>query len=993
MQTIYQGFSEFLRKRYITAEEVLDLLCEKIGSSRLVRDSWIALDGFTGFTPVQNKLLRELLKMARQIWVTVTLDEKVSVAQLKRPQHLFRMSGEMMESLTRMAAEERVEVLDPWWVHPGEHSRFHEAPALEFLEQHLFRYDKRQYRKEQEEVQIFQAGNPKEEMEEIARKIRLLVRTKGYRYGDFAVITGDMTTYGSYARQVMEQCRIPCFIDEKHSILMNPFVEYIRAAVNLVVEHFSYESMFRYLRCGLSGIPVYQVDQLENYCIAVGIRGEKQWNDHWVRRYRGMEEGSIEAINKIRKQVWEKIGSFAAYMKEKEHTVEERTRMLYHMIVKDRIQERLAEKEQDFAAQGDQAMVKEYSQIYGMIMELLDKMVQMLGSETITAKEYGQLLDVGFQEMRVGIIPPTADQVLLGEMERTRLKDIKVLFFAGVNDGIIPKHGGRAGLLSESDREFLDSRQVALAPTARESMYIQRFYLYLNLTKPSRCLYLSYAQSNAQGQAQSPAYLIAMILRMYPKLVIQDSPKDEISQMQMAQQATEILLGGLRKDGEQEQNDGWKELFSWYLRSEEWREQCLRWIRAAYEGAPESSIGKAAAVALYGKELDNSATELERFAACAFAHFLQYGLKIEERQEYEFRQVDLGNVIHQALEQFSRNLKKNRLTWRSLTDQERDQLIDTSVEETIHDYGNTILESSARNQYMILRVKRILRRTVWALQQQLKAGKYEPSRFEISFSMEEDLKASNFQLSEDERLRLRGRIDRVDRYEEDDTIYVKVIDYKSGNTALDLTSVYHGLQLQLIVYLNAALELEEKNHPGKHAEPAGMFYYHVKDPLVDGKPGDEEEEIERKLLEKLKVDGLVRAEEKILKDLDRELEAGKKSLVIPAAYNKNGSLSSRSKTASKEQFEELCAYVNDKIRENGTRILGGEMEKNPYKLKQRTACDYCSFKEICGFDEKQEGNSFRRLPAFSDEELWKKMREKGEKEDGDEVDAGTAEGH
>ena len=993
VQAIYQGFSEFLRKRYITAEEVLDLLCEKIGSSRLVRDSWIALDGFTGFTPVQNKLLRELLKLAQQVWVTVTLEEKVSVAQLKRPQHLFRMSGEMMESLTRMAAEERVEVLDPWWVRPGEYSRFCKAPALEFLEQHLFRYDKRQYRKEQEEVQIFQAANPKEEMEEIARRIRLLVRTKGYRYGDFAVITGDMATYGSYARQVMEQCEIPCFIDEKHSILMNPFVEYIRAAVNLVVEYFSYESMFRYLRCGLSGIPVYQVDQLENYCIAVGIRGEKQWKDHWVRRYRGMEEGSIEGINQIREQVWEKIGPFAEYMKEKEHTVEERTRMLYEMIVKDDIQERLSEKKQEFATQGDQAMVKEYSQIYGMIMELLDKMVQMLGSETITTKEYGQLLDVGFQEMRVGIIPPTADQVLIGEMERTRLKDIKVLFFAGVNDGIIPKHGGKAGLLSESDREFLDSRQVALAPTARESMYIQRFYLYLNLTKPSRCLYLSYAQSNAQGQAQSPAYLIALILRMYPKLVIQDNPKDEISQMQMAQQATEILLAGLRKDGEQQQNDGWRELFSWYLRSKEWKEQCLRWIQAAYEGAPESSIGKAAAVALYGKELENSATELERFAACAFAHFLQYGLKIEERQEYEFRQADLGNVIHQALEQFSRNLKKNQLTWRSLTDQERDQLIDTSVEESIHDYGNTILESSARNQYMILRVKRILRRTVWALQQQLKAGKYAPSRFEISFSMEEDLKASNFQLSEDERLRLRGRIDRVDRYEEDDTIYVKVIDYKSGNTALDLTSVYHGLQLQLIVYLNAALELEEKNHPGKHAEPAGMFYYHVKDPLVDGKPGDEEEEIERKLLEKLKVDGLVRAEEKILKDLDRELEAGKKSLVIPAAYNKNGSLSSRSKTASKEQFEELCTYVNDKIRENGTRILGGDMEKNPYKLKQRTACDYCSFKEICGFDEKQEGNSFRRLPTFSDEELWKKMREKGEKEDGNEVDTGTAEGH
>ena len=997
---LYQAFQERMAKDYVTAEELLEVLAEHAEESGLLSGCTIALDSYTGFTPIQLALLKKLLPLAKKILVTVTVDPRTDWGKPGKMHELFYLSQKTIQSLTNLCKETGTEILEPVILGRKGVRRFNGRPALAFLESHLFRTGKNYFaggifylEKPSDEISIHACANPREEAEFAARTILKLTLEQKLAFREIALISGDMETYAREIRRVFPKYGIPCFIDEKHSILMNPFVEYIRAAVNLVVEYFSYESMFRYLRCGLSGIPVYQVDQLENYCIAVGIRGEKQWKDHWVRRYRGMEEGSIEGINQIREQVWEKIGPFAEYMKEKEHTVEERTRILYEMIVKDDIQERLSEKEQEFATQGDQAMVKEYSQIYGMIMELLDKMVQMLGSETITAKEYGQLLDVGFQEMRVGIIPPTADQVLIGEMERTRLKDIKVLFFAGVNDGIIPKHGGKAGLLFESDREFLDSRQVALAPTARESMYIQRFYLYLNLTKPSRCLYLSYAQSNAQGQAQSPAYLIALILRMYPKLVIQDNPKDEISQMQIAQQATEILLEGLRKDGEQQQNDGWKELFSWYLRSKEWKEQCLRWIQAAYEGAPESSIGKAAAVALYGKELENSATELERFAACAFAHFLQYGLKIEERQEYEFRQADLGNVIHQALEQFSRNLKKNQLTWRSLTDQERDQLIDTSVEETIHDYGNTILESSARNQYMILRVKRILRRTVWALQQQLKAGKYEPSRFEISFSMEEDLKASNFQLSEDERLRLRGRIDRVDRYEEDDTIYVKVIDYKSGNTALDLTSVYHGLQLQLIVYLNAALELEEKNHPGKHAEPAGMFYYHVKDPLVDGKPGDEEEEIERKLLEKLKVDGLVRAEEKILKDLDRELEAGKKSLVIPAAYNKNGSLSSRSKTASKEQFEELCAYVNDKIRENGTRILGGEMEKNPYKLKQRTACDYCSFKEICGFDEKQEGNSFRRLPTFSDEELWKKMREKGEKEDGNEVDTGTAEGH
>ena len=353
----------------------------------------------------------------------------------------------------------------------------------------------------------------------------------------------------------------------------------------------------------------------------------------------------------------------------------------------------------------------------------------------------------------------------------------------------------------------------------------------------------------------------------------------------------------------------------------------------------------------------------------------------------------MGNVFHAVLESFADKLPVEGYTWFDFPKEVGERLVKECLENYAAAYGETVLYSSKRNEYLITRMERILDRTVQTLQYQLQQGAFTPENFEMSFEMASDLDAVNITLSEEEKMRLIGRIDRIETCERQDKLYVKVIDYKSGNTALDLTSVYHGLQLQLIVYLNAALELEEKNHPGKHAEPAGMFYYHVKDPLVDGKPGDEEEEIERKLLEKLKVDGLVRAEEKILKDLDRELEAGKKSLVIPAAYNKNGSLSSRSKTASKEQFEELCAYVNDKIRENGTRILGGEMEKNPYKLKQRTACDYCSFKEICGFDEKQEGNSFRRLPTFSDEELWKKMREKGEKKDGNEVDTGTAEGH
>lgn len=973
IRIIYQGFLDYLKERYLAPEEILDVLCDYIDESRLMKNAEVVLDGFTGFTPLQNKLMRKILKLAKRVRVTITMDENASREKMKSPQHLFHMSSVMREGLVTLAKEEHVLIEPEHWVHPGKKSRFANAPALSYLERNLFRFGSRHYEGEQETIQIFAASNPKEEMEEIARRIRCLVREKGYHYGDFAVITGDLATYGAYARQVMKDFGVPCFVDEKHSIMMNPFVEYLCAVLNMLTEQFSYESVFRYLRCGLSGLSADEVDQIENYCIAVGVRGWKQWQEHWVRRYRGMDEGSIEELNRIRECFVEEVQELKMAMEGRAVSVEERTRALYCFICKGQIEQKLREKELFFKERLQLDLEKEYAQIYAAVMELLDKMVRILGQEKISLTDYQQLLEAGLSEAKVGIIPPNADQVLIGDMERTRLKDIRVLFFAGVNDSVIPKRKGNGGILSEADRDFLENQQVELAPNSRETMYIQRFYLYQNLTKPSEKLILSYAKANGQGQALSPAYLISTIGRLYPQLQMEDSSQIGIRDIEQPSMAQQFLLDGFYAARSREMSEEWKELLGWYLRSPSWETLCRQWMEQIYKAKPTDYIGKAAAHALYGTTLEGSTTQLERFAACAFAHFLQYGLEVQERQEYEFKAVDMGNVIHQALEQFAKNLKKYRLSWRELDSQTRDRLIDESVDEMIHDYGNTILESSERNRYMILRVKRILRRTVWALQKQLENGKYEPGKFEISFSMEEDLDAIHFRLSDEEKLRLRGRIDRVDRYEEEDTVYVKVIDYKSGNTSLDLIALYYGLQLQLVVYMNAAVEWEQRNHPDKKVEPAGIFYYQVKDPMTEGDLEESEEMLEQKILAQLRVNGLVRSDEKIIKDMDETLGPGVKSLVIPVAYNKNGSLSKYSQTADKEQFHALSSYVNGKILELGREILNGNVELKPYKMKKRTACDYCSYRKVCGFDEKMPGYEYRRLPSFSDEELWKKM--------------------
>lgn len=986
IQVVYRGFQDYLRERYITTEEILEVLCDRVEQSRILAGSEVVLDGFTGFTPVQNKLIRKLLRLCSRVTVAVTLDPRTDRRRLKSPQHLFRMSGQMMESLVRMAREERVDVEEEIRVEPGEHSRFGQSPALDFLERHLFRYGKWEYTGRQEEIRMFTAANPRQEMEYAALCMLRLVRTEGYQYRDFAVITGDLTGYAPCARHVMEHLGIPYFLDEKHTILMNPFVEYLRAALSLLTENFSYESVFRYLRCGLSGISREETDLLENYCIALGIRGWKKWQEHWVRRCRGLEEGQVEEINGIREKFLEEIRDFAQRMKETELTVEERTEILYQFIVRGEMQQRLEAQKAEFDRMGEKALAGEYSQIYGIVMELLDKIVGILGDEKISLRDYQQILEAGFQEARVGILPPSLDQVVIGDMERTRLKDVKVLFLVGVNDSIIPKRAGRGGLLSEADREFLEERKVELAPGARESMYIQKFYLYLAMTRPSRRLYLSFAKTGGQGEALGPAYLIPAVCRLYPGLTPYDvdEEKEMLALLEQPGQALEIFIRGLRQAARGEESGEWKELYTWFLNSPGWREKCLSWVDAAFCWKPQDRISKSAAKALYGDTLENSATELERFAACAFAHFLQYGLEISEREQYEFRSVDMGNVIHQALERFSMNLKRKRLSWKNLTDEEREQLIDESVEEVVEDYGNTILHSSARNEYMIVRVRRILRRTVWALQAQLAAGDYEPSRFEIVFSMEDDLEAVNFTLSGQEKLRLRGRIDRMDRCEQEDRIYVKVVDYKSGNTSMDLIALYYGLQLQLVVYLNAAVEIEQREHPEKRVEPAGIFYYQVKDPLAEGSLGDSPEEISGKILSLLRPSGLVRGDSQVIATLDRDLAAGrvKKSAVIPAACNKDGSLSRTSSAATREQFAVLSSYVNRKIRSIGRKILDGNVEINPYQMRKRTACDFCQYRGICGFDERIPGYHFRNLAALEGEEIWRRMA--GEKEDGDD---------
>ena len=976
VRTVYQGFMDYLSKKYLTAEEVPEVLCSVIGKSELVRNSTVVLDGFMGFTPVQHQVIRRLCALCEKLYVVVTVDPREDLFRKDRPHRLFHVSSQMIRQLTDIARDAGAEALPVDWVEPGEKSRFAKNPALHFLEQNLFRYNRKAFKGGREAVAIAEAESVAGELDAVAETILRLVREEGYRYRDFAVVTGALEEYGREAERIFRSAGIPLFLDQKRDVMMNPFVEFIRAAVDMAVQNCSYESVFRFLRCGLADFTEDEADRMENYVLALGIRSRKQYRERWVRLPRYMKPEEIGELNTLRERFVQETEEFLDGIKERMAPAERRTEVLYRFIVRHDVQRKLKEREEKLRNGGEAALAREYAQIYRIVMDLLDKMTEVLGGEKTGLTAYQQILEAGFQEMRVGVIPPGGDQVLVGDIERTRLKNVKVLFLVGVNEGIIPKRVSGAGILSEADREYLQEREITLSPTAREEMYRQRFYLYLSLTKPSDRLYLSYSRADAGEGARMPSYLIGVITKLFPDVRIRklETERTVLDRLETAAGGLDLFLEGLRSIRTDRVQDGFPELYRWYEKDENRKKELDRLMQAVFFENPQTGISRAAARALYRPVLNGSATRLEQFASCAFAHFLKYGLLLREREKYEFNAADMGNIMHETLERFARKVTERKLRWTELAEEQRDGLIDEALEEIVHDYGNTILHSSRRNTWLISRARSILHCTAWALQEQLRKGSFEPEGIELSFAEREQLQSINLSLSEEEQIRLRGRIDRLDVCESEGKLYVRVIDYKTGQTALNLQALYCGLQLQLVVYLNAAVELEQKKHPELAVEPAGIYYYHIDDPYLKTDTLEAAADPELRLGE-LRLNGLSRQEEEVVGLLDHTVGPGETSNVISVGRNRDGSISKRSRAAGKETFEVIQRYADRKIRELGRRILDGAAEVSPAVLKKTDSCTYCPYHGICGFDERIPGYVRRRIKELPEEELLQRMAE------------------
>ena len=754
--------------------------------------------------------------------------------------------------------------------------------------------------------------------------------------------------------------------------------------------------MFKYLKTGLikefRGVEGAElIDELENYVLAYGIKGKK-WMEEWVNYSSSIlkeeeisEENKqrLERLNDIRETIVAPLDEFNKQCKGKK-TLKEFATILYEFLdskldVMDTI-----DKYVDYFKENDMAIeAKEYSEVRDIFIDVLEQAVDVLGNEVMDLNEFMKVLNIGLSQYEMGLIPVALDQVNIGDITRIKSRGTKALYIIGVNDGVLPSASKEEGILSDNDREILLEKGISLASDTRTKIFEEQFLVYTAFTIAEEYLVVTYPLADFEGKSQRPSIIVHRLKKILPNVKEESEGfklvNDKYEKISAKIPTLNELMIAIRKkyDGA-EIEDYWKYVYDWYLREPKWKER-IEYVRKGLEYTNlENNISKEKAKKLYEdnkNKISLSVSRLERYAQCPFAYYIQYGLKAKDRKIYEFTAPDLGSFMHEILDEFTNEIKEKDLKWSDLSKENCRNIINSLVDNQVKNNKSSILNSSKRYSYFTDRFKRILTKSVMVISEQMKRSDFEIYKNELAFGFSKDVNSIKLDLPSGESFYLNGRIDRVDKLNLDGETYLRIIDYKTGSKKFDLNKFYNGLQMQLLVYLDALINNSE-NIVENQAMPGAILYFRIDDPILKSKGDLTEEEIKSEVLKELKLEGLLLDDVKVVKAMDNTLEPGTHSLIIPANMKKAGDLGKNKALITMEQFELLRKYVNEKMIEICQNMIEGKIDIEPCKENKNIVCDYCNYSHICQFDSSLEDNRYKVIPKKKDEDIWKSINEK-----------------
>ena len=929
---LYKEYVNTIEKEFIDENDSLTILADLIEKSTMFKDSYIYIDEFMGFTSQEYKIIEKLVNLGKQVTITICTDE-LSKNSLPEIDIFYsnKKTAEKLVNLKNIKIEKSVNLNKTY--------RF-KNEELQSLEQNLYNVELRKYEKNVNNIKLFLAQNPFSELENIAEEIIKLVRDEGYKFSDIAIITKNIDTYSSQAKAIFAKYNIPIFIDQKQDINQNLFTKYLNSLLEIFTKNWSYEAVMSYIKTGFCNISKEDIFLLENYAIRWGINRSKWYRDNWH-----IEEGE-EHILEIKEKVITPLFSLYKELKNKKN-VKDLTNLIYNFLIQENIQGKLQDKQAKLEQEGKLEFANQYSLTWNAIINVFDEMVMVLGNEKFNIENYMQILKLGLLESDIGRIPQSQDQVILGDVERSRSHKIKAVFVIGLNDGVFPSVHREEGFLNDMDRENLKNLEIELAKGTEEQLYEENFNIYKALSIPEDKLYLSYTSADSDGKTLRPSILITKIKKIFPKLQEKSEIIVKSKEISTIDTTYEELLSKIREfKDENEIPDIWFDVFDYYYNKPEWRnkiENVLNAINFSNSVKPinNETIGK-----LYGDKMQTSVSKLESYKACPFSFYLKYGLKLEENRKFQIQNLDTGTFMHDVIDSFFEKVKDMKIDLKEITDDILEKMILEIIEEKLMLNKYYIFTSVSKFKVLTNRLKKVLIKSMKYIIQSLNLSDFTILGNEIEFKEGKHYKPIQIKLDNGKKVEIIGKIDRVDIAKCDDGKYIRIIDYKSSVKNIDLNEVEKGIQLQLLTYLDAITEKEE-------ADAAGVFYFNLIEPIIKSDVYLNKEEVEEKIRKKFRMQGLVLADLKVVRMMDKTLEKGA-SNIVPAYIDSKENISiTKSSAITKSQFEKLQKYVNKLIKEISEEIFKGNIEIKPYYIlkNKKTPCNYCTYKAICGHED------------------------------------------
>lgn len=990
LYNIYKSYENLIDKKYSDTEDTLNIFAQKLDDFESIKGATIFVDEYMDFTPAQYLVIEKLIYFSKNIYFSLLTDFK----NLHSKMNMFARSNSTILNIKNICEKHNIPLLGNVSL---SNESYYNSDDLSFLEKSVGDFSAKPYYKDSENIRIIKFKNIYVEVSFIAEEISKLVKTKKYRFNDITLCMRSLEEYSYIIERVFDDYKIDYFLDEKISIMENPIIILILSILDMKDKNYSYDSVFRYLKSGLTGISNEDIFLLENYVIANDIKGNRWFDESWSKSIvHSVEEESddekLKKINEIKNLVVAPIKNLHEKLKGR-NAIKDICKYLYEFTLEIGLFDRINEFVTDFQNEGNLYKAKEYSQVWGSFIEILDELVEFMGDDKISYSKFLNLIKTEIENIELGIVPPSKDEIFITTVDRMKKPSTKIAFVLGVNDGNFPKNIVDNDLISENEKENLKTLGLNFSNNNLIKTTDEQFLSYKTFSIAKEKLYITYPISDLEGKSLLVSRFVKKMLFLFKNLEIEsiDFFKNftimDIFETFSKERLYQILVSNIDalNSNKMSENDkyNFKEIIDFLMEDDDYKYK-IEILKDKLNYKKETENIKDYTSFLY--ESGNvSISKLENFVRCPFSYFINYGLKAKEREVYDFSPADYGTYCHKIFDDFFKGVYENNIDWNTI-DREFIQREVEKLTAKMAEKSNFILESSPKYKYFSSITHKNIVESIEIMAEQVRRGNFIPTGFETEFG-DESIKPISYTLKNGKDIKLVGKIDRIDVFKGENSDFLRIIDYKSSKRDIDLNQVYAGLQLQLFVYMNAILSSNKDRY-----KPAGLFYSDFTTNLVGFETYSKmldmtDDSFYSEKLKKNKLTGFVIKDMELLKNLDKTLEENRlTSEILPIKLKSKGQeIGAGTLGLTTDEFEIVNEFVLNKTKDICEEIYDGNIDIKPFRYKDKKPCDYCKYKSICRFDVKHNKyNNIKNLVTKDKpNEVFEKMELKNKEKRGE----------